>query len=459
MKLSRQQGNRIASALLIVVLIAIIAWTFHDSPARKVDHSTAEVSDINSREQQAFEADKRPLIPLEANTVPRGLRPLWQVQSRSNGISPSPIVFDDVTIAVEARGVRALDTSTGNERWHYRRDALLCTASKSNGRLILTFGTESGCGETVSLEPKTGTYAATRRSLAPAKVSAIRSNSYAGVFSAQFVELWRDDLVRVVEYGDIPVPSESNLQPHANCTIINALTRLDLLAVLNDCNGQARLVLQAAVPEESRKPQIYSDVELGAVSDDLQLVAIGKDAATIRRGDAVTSYRKDGTRLGSTNIAEAGKYPPAEAAPNSEQQDTDLSFKRPTTPGARDSRLELPEDAVITADLPHHMTWLSPHGLVGLNPNNLDFAFLLPDAVGTGDGWNDFLLYPTTDGVSVVNLKEPEKALPLSLMQDAQQSFNGLTSTNESGRVSLKLSGSILMAQRGEQLSAYEVVF
>ena len=459
MKSSRQNRNRIASALLIVAVIAVIAWTWYDSPARRVDHTIAEgpaAGDLVSN---------RPLLE-EKN--PRQLRTLWQTTSRTAGIEPEPIVFSGVTIAADDYGVRALDTLSGDERWHYHRDVPLCTASKSNGHVVLTFGTDAGCGETVSLAPETGAYAATRRSLAPAEVTPIRSNSYAGVFSDQFVELWRDDLVRVVEYGKMSAPAEINLQPHDNCTIVNALTRLELLAVINDCDGQAHLVLQDSVPKESREPELYADVELGDVTDDLQLVAIGEDAAVVRRGDVVTAYRKDGTRLSSTDLTQLADEEesapedgamerPEEAQPVPEAEQPAPATDRPAT--APLPQLPIPTDHVITGDLPHQMTWLSPRGLVGFNPKNLDFAFLFPDAVGTGDGWNDMLIYPTADGIAVANVREPDKVQRLPL---PEVSTNGTDTAAEDGApipVSLKLSGSTLLVQRGEQLAAYELVF
>ena len=129
--------------------------------------------------------------------------------------------MDNSLIVAEDRGVRAISLNDGTERWHYRRDIPLCALSGSDGQVFATFRGAAGCGETVALKPDSGQYVATRKSIAADSPAAVRSNSYAGVYDSGFLELWRSDLVRVVEYGKIPASPEPKMQPHPELSLIH----------------------------------------------------------------------------------------------------------------------------------------------------------------------------------------------------------------------------------------------
>lgn len=320
---------------------------------------------------------------------------------------PNPLVVSGVLILPEEKGVRAVDPATGKELWHYLRDRKLCAATTSEQLVVLTFDGPAGCSETVSLRPGTGEYRATRRSSGEDTVVPIRSNSYSGIFSKDYLELWRDDLVRVVEYGKVKAPQEPDLQPHPNCSILSSATRVELLAVINDCAGQIQLVQQDANPDESREPKVHSDTVLagGVANAQPQIVAIGESAAAVAIGDVVTSYNKDGGTQFSTNIREEAARAQAMESPSQDQPG------RLTRPVAPKPATALP----ITADLPHHMTWFSPYGLVGFEPSSLGVRFLFPEAIGTGVAIGERLVFPTATGLAIANWDtgEIEREIPL----------------------------------------------
>lgn len=374
-------------------------------------------------------------------SMPVSLAPQWSTKAdlatKSDAVAQAPIAIEDLIVIPESQGLRALDVQTGEERWHYRRDIDLCALSSSDGLIFATFKGPAGCGETVSLQPATGEYVATRRSVAPGQPATIRSNTYAGIYSERFLELWRNDLVRVVEYGDIPAAAEPKLQPHPECSIISALTRVEFLAVLNDCSGQARLVLQDSKPEESRKPEVAADIELGRTVPGMRLAAVGQDTAAVVRGTEILSYRSDGTLLSSTPL-------PA----NSPEA-------KPALPAQDDTQLPR---APYTADLPHHMTWFSAAGLIGFNPNELDQAFVFPEATGTPAPWGKHILMPVSNGIAVIDGDALKVIGTLPLPAELQAGGTDGPSASEQGPTALAVIGDTLVVQRGKNVSALRII-
>lgn len=423
---TRMRRNRIASALIIVAVVLIIGWTWWASPARKVDRSESVATTTGSTMGQSPAAG-------DPAALPRALNPVWSTATSSSTnphlTSPAPLVLGTSLIVAEDRGVRAVSLNDGTERWHYRRDIPLCALSGSDGLVYATFRGPTGCGETVALKPSSGEYAATRRSMASDNPTALRSNSYAGVYNSDFLELWRSDLVRVVEYGQIPATPEPNLQPHADCSIVSAQTRVELLAVINDCDGRGRLVMQDANPKESRKPEVKSDIDLGPVTSDMQLIAIGQKSAAVLSDNRVRVYREDGTQLSDIAL-----------------HDTSL---RPTLPESPAS--DAPH-AAFTADLPHHMTWWSPRGLMGFRPSTLEPAFEFPEATGTPAPWGEHILMPVADGIAVINAQTREIIGTLPLSNETQ-----LTNSDASLPIRLAVVGDTLLVQREGTVEAFVI--
>lgn len=410
--------NRIASAALVTATAVTLAATWYAAPVRQVEHTVA-----------ASDSASESTVSESLSVPPRTATQLWTEQTRPIGL-PNPLVVSGVLILPEENGVRAVDPTTGKELWHYLRDRTLCAATTSEQLVVLTFTGPSGCSETVSLRPESGEYRATRRSSDINDVVPIRSNSYSGVYSHNYLELWRDDLVRVIEYGTVPAPQEPDLQPHPDCSIESAATRVELLAVVNDCTGERHLVIQDANPEESRQPEIHSDTVLngaGAGSGSTQIVAIGESAAAVLNGDVVTSYSKSGKELSASNIREeAAKANHGEVAP------------RPGTPRP------------VTADLPHHMTWYSPYGLVGFDPSRLGVRFVFPQAIGTGVAIGGRLVFPTSTGLAIANWDtgEVEREVPLQRSLPAES----LATKNP---VTLSVTGNTLIESYGDTITAY----
>lgn len=426
---TRLRRNRIASAILIIAVVLVIGWTWAASPARKVDRS--ETTAPASSATQAPAAN-------DPEAMPHTLRPVWSTESSASTgahtVSPTPLVMDTSLIVAEDKGVRAISLNDGTERWHYRRNIPLCALSGSDGQVFATFRGAAGCGETVALKPDSGQYVATRKSIAADSPAAVRSNTYAGVYDSGLLELWRSDLVRVVEYGKVPASPEPEMQPHPECSIISALTRVELLAVVNNCDGHGRLVMQEANPEESRKPEVKSDIDLGPVTADMSLISIGQDTAAVLSDNRIRVFRMDGTMLTELALNETSlRSAPTEA---------NSAGDAPRVP--------------FTTDLPHHMTWWSPRGLLGFRPSTLTPAFEFPEATGTPAPWGEHIFMPVGDGIAVLNATTLEiiDTLPVPT---AAKSTHLDSANNPESPVQLAVVGDTLLVQRGQSVDAFAI--
>lgn len=292
---------------------------------------------------------------------------------------------------------------------------------------------DAGCGDAVSLDAADGSYSATRSAPAPEKVASVASNSRVGIASPERVELWRSDLVRTVEYGEVPAKQEPDQQPHEECAINSALTRTELLAVTEDCPddpGHTWLRFQTTTPEDSRAPEMAGEVALAAGS---RLVAVGQDgAAVFEPGPTprLRSFSREGTERLSRDVAAAPAIDAAGA-----------------TGAAADDRA--PEGLFLphTADLPHHMSWFDGERLYLMHPDNLEVAHVLEDATGTGVAVGGRLVYPTAEGLAVADWDtgKVEHTIPVDRA--------GYT-----GEVDLALAGDRVIERRGDELAALRVL-
>ena len=124
----------------------------------------------------------------------------------------------------------------GSKAWSYERtDAELCSLSTAWGKVVASYKTGVGCGDTVAINAATGEYDGTRSAINSEKVVPISSNDRVGTVSTDRIDLWRSDMVRTVEYGAVEAKQEPEKQPHEDCTLSSALTRTENLALTESC--------------------------------------------------------------------------------------------------------------------------------------------------------------------------------------------------------------------------------
>ena len=260
----------------------------------------------------------------------------------------------------------------------------------------------------------------------------VRSNDHVGVVTPSRMELWRDDLVRTVEFGDVDNPAEPGLQPFTGCTIRSALTRSNMLGVVENCphdkksGNHAMLRLMKAVPQDSRKPEIIQSYNLG--SETAHIVAIGEDKAAVYV-DATT--------------------------PRIDVVDTKghVTSSRDVTPSPlinEDAHVNTASEHHVfepaVSDGPHHMFWWDGARLYAFDPESLSVDFVVADSLGTGDVIGDHhLLAPTNGAVSVIDTRtgRVEKTMPVDRQGGSP------------APVGLRIAGTTVVERRGDALIGY----
>lgn len=401
-----------ALALLAVVAVVAVLLTADVRHTQRYD-AAAEGAEV-------AQAAETPAV------APATLTPAYTVATADTPMSlPKPQTAAGLTFVVAEDGttLKAL-SPTGETAWSYSRNLEICFATVFQNDVVVAFRkADLGCGDVVGLKAATGAHARTRSAYAAGTGAALLSNDRVGLVSPERAELWRSDLVRTVEYGDVPFKQESNQQPHEECTITSALTRGDLLAVTEECPATAEggggtwLRLMDSAPDDSREPEVQRDEHLtpGSV-----LVAVGDHHAAVYQRDGaagrIVSYSTSGERLADS---------PAPTSPLLSSWDTQRVF------------------APVTADLPHNMSWFDGAVLHLLRPSTLQELQSFPDARGTGVAVGGRLLYPTAAGVAVANWEtgEVERVIPVDR-------------GGYDGQVTLAVTGNQLIERRGDVVAA-----
>lgn len=290
----------------------------------------------------------------------------------------------------------------------------MCLAKKA----VVDFRTGVGCGDVVAIDAQKGTYARTRSAIASDNPVPVSSNDRVGIVGEDRVELWRNDLVRTVEYGDVEAKQEAGYQPNEDCTIRSALTRKELLAVVEQCGNVSWLRMLKATPEDSRKPEIIGETVLA--SPEAQVVAISQNGAAVYAASA------SGTTLNVYN----------DAGTLTTSQDVDPAPIVSNHEGVF---------GPATADMPHHMTWFDGKRLLLLRPDTLAVERVIDGALGTGTVVADRLLVPVAEGIAVYNWQTGET-----------ESTIAIDRAGYSGPISLGLAGATVIEKRGEQLVALQ---
>lgn len=387
--LRRTRRDLIATGIIAGVAVLALLGVWATAPVRDAELTPA-TGTVETGEQLA--------------TVPDALQESFTLDSATLPGQHRPLVSGGLLIRTEGGDVFAHDPA-GTEVWRYERDREICGIGTAWQAVTIAYRNNAGCGDVVSISAGSGEYRSTRSAPAAGEASMISSNDRVGLADEQRVELWRSDMVRTVEYGDVPAPQEADHQPHAECTITSALTRTELLAVTEECPDGTWLRLQETAPEDARQPEITRSVQLDDPA--ARLVAIGQEDVALHIGTQTVTINDQGEvtqRLIAPRLDVSGFYTPA------------------------------------TADLPNHMSWFDGNRLHLFDPADLKVSRVFLDAIGTGVMVGGKLLYPVPEGISVSDpvTGVQEKILPVQRAHP--------------GEVSLALAGGTIVEKRDDQL-------
>lgn len=213
--------------------------------------------------------------------APTSLQPLWTHESGGTG-APLTTKGNLVTVAEDGTLV-GRDAGSGEERWAYSHAGRFCAATFYADAVVAAFDGASGCSDVTSVDPTSQQYESTRQSEFADTMDLQSTWKHALALSPDRLEIWRDDLVRTVEYGAVAAPQEAGMQPRTGCTLGTAGLTDERFVVSERCpeDDSVRLTFSETVPEDNRKPEELSSAPTGA--DGLWIIEVSDDGVLALR--------------------------------------------------------------------------------------------------------------------------------------------------------------------------------
>ena len=112
--------------------------------------------------------------------------------------------------------------------------------------------------------------------------NSLADGSYVTATGADYLEVWRSDLVRTLEYGDVPTPVQPGKQPRPQCDYGSTAMSSDRIGVIERCPDAPSDRLTVITPDGSKgadTPEVQFSVELPATG--AVLVALSGDRAAV----------------------------------------------------------------------------------------------------------------------------------------------------------------------------------
>ena len=317
--------------------------------------------------------------PPAATTVPARFAEAWRARS---GASPVPVVSGPVVVTGDGNTVDGRDPATGAVAWSYRRDAPLCAVGagfpdRDDGRALALYRNGDSCSELTSLRPDTGTRDRQRNLDVHPGTRLLEGGSLVTATGPTYLEVFRSDLVKTVEYGDVPTPRQVGRQPRTRCESTGFAATAGRVAVLQRCPDERSERLTVLVPDgaEADKPQEEFSVLLP--SNGATLVAASEDRVAVALPDPprLELLDRSGVQVGVIGL---------------DVPDDDLA--RP------------PADGVATVSGDDDLVrWWTGSRTVALDSLDLTPVWTLPDTLGPGTSYAGRLLVPVPDGLALVD--------------------------------------------------------
>lgn len=360
--------------------------------------------------------------PSEPADVPDGFTEAWRAR---NGASPVPVVAGPVVVTGDGDTVDGRDAATGAVRWGYRRDVPLCAVAaafpdRDDGRALALYRNGDRCSEMTSLHPDTGARDRQRNLDVHPGTRLLDGGSLVTATGPAYLEVFRSDLVKTVEYGDVPTPRQVGRQPRPRCESTGFAATAGRLAVLQRCPDEQTERLTVLVPDgaEADKPQ--EEFSVLVPSTGATLVAASEDRVAVALPDPprLQLLDRSGAQVGLVGL---------------DVPDDDLA--RPPADGV----------AAVSGngDL---VRWWTGSRTVGLDGLDLTPVWTLPDTLGPGTDYAGRLLMPVPAGLAVVDDATGEIDRTLRVARPGRVPADA--------PVTSAVLGDVLLEQRGPDLVA-----
>jgi hypothetical protein len=365
-------------------------------------------------------ADEPIVAPPAATGVPEGVAEVWRAPS---GATALPVVAGPAVVTGDGGRVVGRDAATGEERWSYERDRPLCTvaagfprADDGRGRVLALYAEGSDwCSELTALRPDTGARAAAGNPDVRPGTRLVASESSVLATGERYLEVMRSDLVKTLEYGDVPVPVQVGEQPRPDCTHASHALGSGRLGIVERCPGEGsdRLTLAAADGDKgAEEPQVDFSVLLPGTGAVVVAVSAERVAVALPGPSRLLVYDHSGRQVGEHPLD----------APESDLADP-------------------PGGVVATTTRDHRVTWWTGSHTVALDGGELSPLWNAPDTLGPAVGYADAVLVPVAGGLRVLDPATGAELRTIAVERPP-------------GPVRLEALGEMLLEQRGGELVA-----
>ena len=402
----RRRGDVVVAVALGVLLgvAALVVW-----------YTSPEVATVSTPVSTPLAA------PSPAGDVPAGFVDTWRA---SSGATRAPVVAGPAVVTGQGGLVAGHDATSGAVAWSYQRDLALCTVGAGfpgtddgDGHALALYAGRTGwCSELTALHPSSGKRADSSNPDMRPGVQLLADGSYVTATGTDYLEVWRSDLVRTLEYGDVPTPVQPGKQPRPQCDYGSTAMSSDRIGVIERCPDAPSDRLTVITPDGSKgadTPEVQFSVELPATGAVLVALSSERAAVAVPGPPRLIVYDKAGLQLSQAPL---------------DVPDAAL----PTSPAGA--------PATVTTD-GSRFYWWAGGTTVALDVNTLTQAWSLRDTLGPPVAYGTGLLAPVRDGL--VDL-DPERGTALRTLP--------VPRPDPAAEVRIAAAGEVLLEQRGPEV-------
>ncbi|MHA6796524.1 Rv3212 family protein [Pseudonocardia bannensis] len=398
----RRRGDLVAAVTLVVALVATAALYWRQSAAANTESITVDPGTAGAG------------APAAPAVVPGRFTEAWRAASDS---TPVPVVAGPGVVTGDGSAVVGRDAETGRPRWSYTRDLPLCTVGEGFGRALALYRDDDYCSQLTALDATTGERAAQRNPDARPGTRFLTNGTLVVMTGTDYLEVFRSDLVKTLEYGEIRAPEQAGRQPRPGCAYSSFAMTIGRLAVLERCPTDSTDRLTVLEPDgagDASEPREHFSVPLS--TSGAQLLAVSADRALVA----------------------------LPGPPRLQILDTAGSQVSLIPLDVPDADLAAPPDGVPrTATDGRRIYWWTGSRTVALDRTDLAPLWTLGRTLGPGADYAGRLLLPVPDGLLEV---DPDRGVALRTIP--------LDRGGWTGPVALATQGPVLLEQRGTELVA-----
>ncbi|WP_158885392.1 PQQ-binding-like beta-propeller repeat protein [Amycolatopsis anabasis] len=394
-----RRGDRVAAAMIVVVCVVagVLIWAGSDHRATVSETANAAAE-----------------LPPAPDAVPGSLTQVWQAPS---GATTAPVTEGTSVVTGSGGEVDGRDPVTGQIRWRYARDIPLCTIGGAWSRVNAVYRKEIGCSEVTQLDPSTGHRTAQRNGDAELGTRLLSDGSHVTATGQRLLNTWRDDLVKSMEYGQVPALVNPEKQPRTGCTYGSVAVSSGKVGVIERCPGDLadRFTVYKSTGDKEDEPKVLFSALLAGRS--AKLVAMSGDSAAIALPEQqlLVLYGADGNQRAAY----------------------------PLTIPAADLAQDPPGGVLPTTTTANNVYWFTGSKTMALAKSDLTPLWTLDGTLGPGVLFAKQLVVPIKGGLAVLDEQTGTTIRTIGVDRHGYQ-----------GPVRLGALGPMLFEQRGDTLAA-----